>query len=232
MRHACTGFLLGGAIAALVVSGFVGGRAIGQGTPKGPTVAVIDLQRVLDGLDQRADADRRVRSLYEEARTEDGEWQKLLERLRTELTAARDAGPSDAERVRRLEEQAVEMALRYEAWKQYSKERVDNETSLLMRDIYRAIREDLAAMGQVTGFEIVVRDDQLREIGVDPTVKASQEAQVMQQISAASILYVAPSIDVTDQLIARMNNAWKTGQRGAQPSPTLKVPDVRALPDR
>ena len=40
----------------------------------------------------------------------------------------------------------------------------------------------------------------------------SREAQVIQQMTSRTVMYVDPSRDVTDELIARMNNAFKAGR--------------------
>jgi Skp family chaperone for outer membrane proteins len=47
------------------------------------------------------------------------------------------------------------------------------------------------------------------------TIKDAQmprETQVRQQISTRRVLYASPSIDITEQLIIRMNNAYAADQ--------------------
>jgi hypothetical protein len=36
-----------------------------------------------------------------------------------------------------------------------------------------------------------------------------REAQILQQISDRRMLYANPQLDITDELITRMNNEWK-----------------------
>jgi hypothetical protein len=48
-------------------------------------------------------------------------------------------------------------------------------------------------------------------VGVNPESRASRESQVTQQLFSRRVLYADPVVDITDELVERMNNAYKSG---------------------
>ena len=110
-------------------------------------------------------------------------------------------------------------------------ERIDHEASLLLRDVYRAIQDELGVMCVASGYELVVRDDSIEEIPVDRKAQVAQEIQVMQAMTSVFVLHAAPLNDITDALVVRMNNNWANTERGTLPAPTLDVPDMLKLPE-
>lgn len=223
--------LVMGLLLALLVGGLLGHRAIGQSGGGMSSVASVHFDRVLAGLDQRADADRRVRALFEEAAAEEMLWKVEVETRGKEIEAMRNAGPTDPAQLTSKEEELVQLALGFEAWKRYSMERIDHESSLLWRDIYSSIQEELAKMAETGGFDVVIQNDAVdfMRFQVDPNAKVSQEAQVMQQIRTTVVLYAGEQSDLTNTLVARMNNSWNAGARKGQPAPSIHVSDPRAL---
>ncbi len=66
----------------------------------------------------------------------------------------------------------------------------------------------------------MIVDDSQGDLGTTEDSRLSREAQVRQQIAARRVLYSAPVVDVTDQLIIRMNNEFKAGPvAAAKPEP-------------
>ena len=61
------------------------------------------------------------------------------------------------------------------------------------------------------GYDFVLMDDTSAELAVNPESKVAREIQVKQQMTARRSLYVNPAMDITDQLIQRMNNAFNAG---------------------
>ena len=55
-------------------------------------------------------------------------------------------------------------------------------------------------MSRANGYDIVLVDDTVAELPEDTT-----EAETMRQISARRMLYANPQVDISDELIVRMN---------------------------
>ena len=196
------GLLLVLVLAALVVYQAVGERgAFARPT----TVVTVDLAAVLDGLKQRAAAAAELDQMKAAIEAEDDRWQQILTELQTRL----DEAPESEKPALRAE--IARKALEYQAWGRAELEWMDREKSLRWRDLDRSIRDAIAEMARLEGYDIVLTDDSGAELGVNPNASASVEAQVKQQLNARRLLYVNPEVDVTDELIKRMNNAYSAG---------------------
>ena len=87
---------------------------------------------------------------------------------------------------------------------------VDIEKSIMLRDLYKQIKEAVAELANVEGYDLILVDDSGGELGIDPNSQQSREAQILRQITRRRALYSADTIDITDEIIVRMNNAYKS----------------------
>ena len=67
-------------------------------------------------------------------------------------------------------------------------------------------------MAPIEGFNIVLLDDSAQELRVNSESKLPLEAQVLQQMTSRRVLFADKSVDITDDLVLRMNNAYQAGQ--------------------
>ena len=79
-----------------------------------------------------------------------------------------------------------------------------------MEDAYRKIKAETANLATAQGYDIVMLDDSAGELQIDRESRLDRRTQIEQQILRRQLLYANPAIDITDDLIQRMNNAFKT----------------------
>ena len=184
-----------------------------------PTVAVtVNLGHVIENLTQRADSDARLRKLRDELLVEQERRQnevKAMEEkakgLQQQLEGANDAQRSNIEsQLIDLQEQAALAALNYQAWQTISAEKVDIEAALSMQDLYRSVKTAAAQMATTNRYDLVLVDDSQGDLSMSSEARVTRMDQIRQQIAARRLLYVNPAIDITEDLIQRMNNAYKT----------------------
>ena len=84
---------------------------------------------------------------------------------------------------------------------------VDREESLKWRSIYRNLRRETARVAEAEGFELVMVNDSIGEISTTPGTQVPLQQQVIEQITNRRILFADRTVDITDQVIVRMNNA-------------------------
>ena len=99
------------------------------------------------------------------------------------------------------------MQLRFEQWVQSKTQEIDRERSLKWRSIYRNLRREAARVAETDGYELVLVNDATGEIRTEPNSQMPLEQQVLTQMLNRRILYSASPIDITEQVIVRMNNA-------------------------
>jgi Skp family chaperone for outer membrane proteins len=173
------------------------------------SVAVVNLPVVLEGLEQRAVAEAELTRMAEEIEAENQRWRDEVAGIDAQLEELpeTDVAQRDA-----LRDRGLRKVLEYEEWRRYETDRLDLEKSLLMRDLYQKVHKAIRDLAEVEGFDLVLTDDTLDDIGVMPDSPMTRENQVRQQIRSLRTLFASPVVDLTDQLIERMNNEFSSGQ--------------------
>lgn len=165
------------------------------------SVAVVNVERVFDRLDESADWQIQIRqlatSVQEEARSRSGD----IDRLRKEL----DAAPEGPDRQRLLDEVALKQ-LRLEEWGRLKQLEIDRERSLMWQKMYRAVREEAKKVAESEGYQLVLVDDSSAEVRTSREVNMPLEIQARQQIASLRVLYATNTIDITEKVIVRINN--------------------------
>lgn len=168
------------------------------------TIATVDLTAVLEGLTQRADADLTLRQMAEESRTESDRRAGEIEALRAQF---RDTVVPATRQD--LEERLALAAIEYGAWVRLTNQKTDVEQSLVLQDLYRAIKVAAAEMALAEGYDLVIVDDSVRQLRLSLDSPLSREEQIRHQIGSRRLLFADPELNVTDDLIARMNRAYQ-----------------------
>lgn len=170
-------------------------------------VATVDLSAVLDGLKQRGEAEAELAAIQGEIIAEQERRQAELQRLdeqRQNIT--------DPMQRQQIEEEIALTALKFQGWLRHANQRLDIEQVILMQDLYRAISQAIDKLAAAEGYDLVISDDSARQFVVNPESQVSRLAQVEAQINARNVLHAGNAVNITDDLITRMNNAFAAGQ--------------------
>jgi Skp family chaperone for outer membrane proteins len=201
-----------------VVGAAIGYQAFGAALAGQPTIVVtVNLGHVMEHLTQRSDSDARLKKMRDELLAEQerrqNEVRAMEEKakgLQSQLEGATEAKKREIEgQLLDLQEQAALAALNFQAWQTISAEKVDIEAALSMQDLYRSVKLAAAQMASTSRYDLVLVDDSQGDLTMSSESRISRMDQVRQQISARRMLYVNPTIDITEDLIQRMNNAYK-----------------------
>lgn len=197
-----------GCLLAVIALSAGAGAAAGHAARAEPTaVRIVDLSRLMDGLDQRSEADmaldRRRGAMTTEAQTRERE----INELNTRLKAATDP--------RERESLAADIDLRmlkHKASLTFDTNTFDIDQALYLKQLYGAVKSAIRDLALAEGYDLVVVDDAGGEITWEDKAPMTRQAQVVQQVSSRRVLFAAPTIDITEALITRMNNAFRTGK--------------------
>jgi Skp family chaperone for outer membrane proteins len=218
-------------IAAVAVAGAAGGvlatashQAVASArmAPAPARVATVDLVKVIERLDERSDWEVQISALGKKVQEEFASRRKAIETMADELEKA-----SEADRTALRDKIAFEQ-LRFEQWEQIKKIEIDRERALMWQSMYRNVRAESQKLAEAEGYDVVLVNDGVGEINLQRDGKAPLEAQAQEQIVRRRVLFAAKSVDVTDQLVVRMNNAHGSTARpaapGAAPAPAPAAP--------
>ena len=198
----CFGLALG----LLGVVSLTGRSAEGQGAGARPTaVAVVDLGRVLERLDERPEREQELRA---EIQRREAEAQTLLDQVQ----AARDAlgafegMASNSPQVQEAAERFVELQAELRAKQEIARAVIEQKQKDLELQFFESIRQAVAEYAEREGYDIVMNDDSRRIIPLQLNQQQTQAA-----IGGRRLLYVADTVDITDEIATFMNNQFNAG---------------------
>ena len=184
------------------------GMAMRQAQRGEPTVVVtVNLPRVVNALEQRAAAETNLQAMLERKQQEERDRAEAITSMEQRLLEMPEGSPERKSLVESVALKRLELA----GWQKFSEEQIDIERSLVLRNIERAIKSEIESMCRSEGYDLCLIDDSSKELQVNPRMALSREAQVMQQMSNRRMMYASDQLDITDDLIARMNNAFVAG---------------------
>ena len=165
-------------------------------------VAVVEVARVLDQIDEKSEWEVRIEALKGSIQQEGASRQKAMERRLEESESA--TSPEQRQIIR---DEVALMQLRLEQWANMKAVEIDREQSLMWRSIYRNLRKEAERVAEAEGYSLVLVDDSGGEIRTQSGTQVPLQTQVLQQITSRRILFAANMTDISDQVIVRMNNA-------------------------
>ena len=221
------GLVAAGAIGAAVATASYQAGATARMAPAPTRVATVDLVKVVERLSERSDWEVQITGLGKKIQEEFSARRKGLEEMAGTMEAA-----AESERMAIRDKVAFEQ-LQFEQWEAIKKIEVDRERALMWQSMYRNVRAECQKLAEAEGYDAVLVNDGVGEIQLQRESKSPLEAQAQEQIVRRRVLYAAKSIDVTDQLVVRMNNAHGSAARPVGSAPAAApapAPAPAAMP--
>ena len=172
-------------------------------------VAVVRIEPLFDGLKQKADATAAVERLRGEIEAEVKKRREAAEALTEQHSNAVDATQREA-----LSDKIALETLKNASWLETAKQELEIEKAVRLQDLYKKIVDGINTLALTEGYDLVIVDDSGEALPFDRSSRIVPQAQVLQQLARRKVLYVNPTLDVTDDLIMRMNNEFNAAQAG------------------
>jgi Skp family chaperone for outer membrane proteins len=158
-------------------------------------IASIDLEKVFNEIDRRATAEAGLEQMAEQFRLEAERLRDIAEQAKMDMELL-VPGTDKYEAAQDAWTQAV---LEYQASTEFFRKKLDAKRAEARKTIYREIVEEAAGFAQANGVDYIVADDS----GMD--LLEGSDLQIVQQMSLRRLVYANPSYDVTEDLIAWIN---------------------------
>jgi Skp family chaperone for outer membrane proteins len=190
------------AVAGLVSLGsFATLRGQVGGQPQSTRVAVADVKEVFNNLQEMASIRADIQTQQDALSNELSQRQQELRNLEADLGVL-NPNEADYEQTRQqIREKAVEL----EVWQRVNRATLQQEAALQMANMYRKTLDAVGRVADQNGYDLVLYRDNKEPMQTD-----SQQS-VSTQIFLRKVLWVRPSIDVTDQVTQMMNNEFGAG---------------------
>ena len=192
--------ILAGCVVLAYASSVNASRPAGW-TAAGQT-AIVDVAKVFEEIEERINWDIRIESMRSSIEAEARSRSQAMERRLKESETL-----TDPDARQKMRDEVALMQLRLEQWGNAKAREVDREEALKWRSIYRNLMRETKRVAEAEGIDIVLVDDSGSEIRTENNAQVPLQAQVIQQITTRRVLFAKNTIDITDQVIIRMNNA-------------------------
>ena len=183
---------------ALIVVAFAGAYAQNRMTAEPTAVAVVDLQKLLQSLDERTEREADVARQRERLQQQAEQKRSRIQQIRNELDMLKAGTPKFREKQAELQKAAIELNV----WTQYQQQRINRETGLMIEDLYRKCLDAVEATAEDAGYDMVFFKES------SPDFNYENPQQLSTQIQVRKLLWSTDEIDITDAVAQRMNNAY------------------------
>lgn len=208
------GWMLVGIVAAASVAAMAGGGLAqtaqpARRGPRVPTVAVVDVEKVFNGLKEKLSFEADFKDRLKKVQDEREKREKELRDLDDKLKLADASSPDYRQHQDELERKTLE----FEAWGRFQRNTGARESRLQTVEFYDKIQKAIGKMAQAQGYDLVLFKESADLSGMARVEDPSG------LIRGRKVLYAAGDLEITDGLIQSMNNEWQNRAGGAGTAP-------------
>lgn len=178
-------------------------------------IAVLDLVRVFNECEQIKDLNEMIRKKTEEVSQEAAQRKKVIEDKQVELSAFQP-GKSDHEARRK---DLVRLNIEANVWLKATEEEVETQKFEWTRIIYEKSVKAAADLAQQRGIAAVIQRVDFKPDEIESNVQA-----LRRMIQQRTVIYHAPDLDLTDEVIRRLDTEYKTAGGKKQLAPPSQPP--------
>ncbi len=196
--------LLGGLIVAFCITGFVGANATHMLSSRPTAVAVVDIAAVLDSMKEKMQIEADLRTQQEEDRSKAEAMASDLKALESDLDILARGTPAYDEKLQELDRKIIEV----QSWQQYQQQKYQRESARQMIRLYQKISAKAGEVAKENGYDIVLYKDQPIDVDFRKVEPKMISSVIKTLVSQRKMLWSSDEIDITEQLIQRMNNEF------------------------
>lgn len=197
-------------VAIMIGIGVLGTMSVAQSPPDDAVaprtgshpVAVIDLVRIFSECAQIQDLNEIMKVQTEEAAKEAQQRRKVIEDKQTELSAFRPGSQDFITRRKDL----VRMNIDANVWLKVTEQQMDQDKFDWTRVIYEQTMKVASEIARERGYDVVLLRNDFKPDDIEQSVQALRRF-----IQERQVLWNAADIDITDQVIRRLDAAYKQG---------------------
>jgi Skp family chaperone for outer membrane proteins len=170
----------------------------------GPSaVAVVDLTRLLDGLDERAALEQELNQEIEQRQAELDRVTGAIERMGQDIQTLAEDDPNRTQRIRELRMKEIEAR----ALRNFIQEELSLEKGRMLGNLFNKIQNSVADIAARDGWDLVLIDDSSLELP-----SQVNEQQMLQLVLSRRVLAAGERVDITDDVRTLMNNRFNAAQ--------------------
>lgn len=178
-------------------------------------VGVVNLDVLLQQTNEAAKWEVHLKTLRESIETEKKAKQAELSKIEEDLGKETDEAKKQA-----LLDEGFRKKLLADEWVRLKEVELDRESALRWQSMYRTIREEIKAVSEASGIDLVLVNDETAEPKANERINQPRELQVLEKIFNSKVLFANKRVDITTQVKTRIDNKTKSASTTAEPSNT------------
>ncbi len=191
-------------IAAGVILALLGGianlQAQNQGA-KATSIAVVNTEVIAEQLDERIAIEDELKALVDK----NNKWNENMEASIKGLQADLEVITEDTDDYRKRRDELQQKLVEYRVQREIKNMQSQQMQLTAQESLSRTMRDTIQRIANEQGFGIVM----MKSKSV-PKIRDQQLQQVAFALHANWVLYSAPELDITDQVVQRMNNEYNS----------------------
>jgi len=192
---------LAAAVVGIAIMSSVMTAGAGMAMQARPTaVCVVDVNRVITALDEAPELDAELNTKRESIQSEINDRSGELKRLQEDLALLQEGSDAFNTRVEELRRKSYELQF----YAKYEEAAMAQEKALLYEALYKKIVDSAGKAAQENGYDLVLYKDR-------PTsfAQGKDDKAIRALLGLRKVIWSSPELDLTDQVILRMNNEFK-----------------------
>ena len=175
-------------------------RAQANSGAQATVIAVLEVGRVFNTCKEKTDIDANARSAQEKADVDKAEREESIKQLQFDMELINPDSPQSKKKRQEIERKVVE----YQVEIQYRRQQIVREQMRRYELLYKKLRDTCSEVAQANGFDLVLFKETEKL-----NYKAPQD--LVNQIGGRKVLWAAERLNITDQVIQKLNNVWDAG---------------------
>lgn len=167
------------------------------------SVAIVDLAKLLDGLDERVHLEQ---ALNKEIEIRQGELDKVtgeIARMNEDIKMLAENDPNRLSRIRNLRLKEVEAR----ALRQFVQEQLSLEKGRMLAQLFNKVQRAVCDIAARDGWDLVLIDDSTLDLP-----EMATEQQMLQLILSRRVLCATGKVEITDDVRTLMNNQFNAAR--------------------
>jgi Skp family chaperone for outer membrane proteins len=189
------------ALAALLL-GFTATQTYAQA--KSATIGVVDVEKVFNELDERADILAGVQSEVQKLQQWEQQQRESLKKLQMDLDLLKPDTQEYINTREQLRRKAIEIRVELEV----KQRQLEAEQAAKMEMLYRKILDGIARVAQEQNVQLVLMKDNT------PAIRNANAQQIAAMVQGRKVLYSAPDMDMSEAVKRKLNAEYKLAPKG------------------
>ena len=185
----------------------LGAQPAAPARPAGAQVGVCDVVVVFNEYQRAKDLTVRLNERRDALKAENDKRGKAIDVPRTELEGLKPGSKDYEQRLSEVQRLTIERS----AWLQFQEALIMRDHQRLTREMYEQILKMIQGVAREQGFTLVVQRDK-------ESMESQNTQELVQKIAARKVLYNDDGVDLTDTILARLNDQYRlTGGATTKP---------------